>query len=176
MIRQLLLCTVLGMSLAQPLVAGTPCAFEYCFGAVGIGCCGIPGIRSATEWGCEGERCVINAGSWEHDECCWAHGREGTMCGALVGPACNAEWQTAVHRTLHRLSWMRVVDKTRRETNGRVDRSEFCAPTGTIVAREDEDKCCTRRARLLNPVAEADLVRRQGVLIDDTYVAVVCSR
>ena len=172
----LLLLALVASPSAQPVGARSPCALEYCFGAVGIGCCGIPGIRSADVWGCEGSRCVVNAGSWDHDECCWQHGRDGTMCGVLVGPACNAEWDRAVHRTLHRLSWMRVVDRTHRETDGRVDRSQLCAPSGTIVARGDEGKCCARRGRALDPVAEAERVKRQGVVLDHTFEAVVCGQ
>jgi hypothetical protein len=42
----------------------------YCFGAAG-GACGDGANHSGPAGACWNGRCPINAGSWEHDTCCW---------------------------------------------------------------------------------------------------------
>ncbi len=156
----------------------------YCFGAIGAHCGGIPipGTPQGEYWGCSGNNCVINAGSWEHDECCFRNDRVGTMCGVISGPACNAEWSKAVHRTLHRLSWKRRVDSCKSSERGpapgRVIHAEYCAPAGTIVAREDAARCCGGRARAFNfqDAGDQGLARAQRVIFDPSYVAAVCTQ
>jgi len=80
---------------------------NLCFGAAGEMCGGIPipGLPQGEHWGCTGTQCVINAGSFKHDECCFklnkeGRKKEGTACGAtyLVGTECNIESAWALQR------------------------------------------------------------------------------
>src|SRR5690606_39386221 len=52
--------------ISRPPVVASP---RYCFGALGADCGGAQsGIPTSAL--CAGGECYINAGSWEHDECC----------------------------------------------------------------------------------------------------------
>ena len=57
---------------------------NQCFGAVGSRCGGTPSSWSVdippfVQLGCRGDRCWTNAGSWEHDECCFRN-KGGVAC------------------------------------------------------------------------------------------------
>ena len=45
-----------------------------CYGAIGDNCGAADGFNFGL---CAGNRCMINAGSWEHDECCVAYRKNG---------------------------------------------------------------------------------------------------
>ena len=112
-----------------------------CFGVVGLSCDGIE-LPSGTFAGCIGDECTINAGSWDHDECCF-RSPNGHFCGvqnAANGPACSAQWNVAIHRVTHGLSWRRQINKCVHNTVGRVDFSSYCAFSGWIVASTDRAK------------------------------------
>jgi hypothetical protein len=124
---------------------------EYCFGALGAQCGGAQmGIPLAAL--CAAGYCRINAGSWEHDECCWAHPR-GMAC--QVGPLdhvlghdghCVAEWNKALSRLQAGLNWARQVDFNKPNRTGRVVFSDYCAPAGSRVHQDDVRYCCSRQA------------------------------
>lgn len=124
---------------------------EYCFGALGAQCGGAQqGIPTTAL--CLGGQCQINAGSWEHDECCFAH-PGGMACQA--GPLdyvtghngkCVNEWNKALARLQAGLNWTRRVDFNKPNSTGRVEFSEYCAPAGARVHRDDVRYCCSRQA------------------------------
>jgi len=151
-------------------------SLPYCFGAVGMFCGGIPYLPNGEIWGCAGSRCVINAGSIAHDECCYKYPVNGTMCGSIIGDKCNNEWNKALHRTLHRLSWNRKVNTCSANNSGKVNFKEYCALNDTIIAEEDADKCCSKSARKLNEHDKQDmqLIMSQGVILDGTYTPAIC--
>lgn len=124
---------------------------EYCFGALGAQCGGAQ-YNLPTHALCALGKCKINAGSWEHDECCYANPR-GMACQA--GPldyvtghsgACVNEWNKALARLNANLNWTRPVDFNRPNSSGRVEFALYCAPTGTPVHRDDVRYCCSRQA------------------------------
>jgi hypothetical protein len=151
---------------------------NYCFGAVGNKCSGLPiPAPQGVLWGCIGNHCVINAGSFEHDVCCDQHkGKDGKWCGDLEsaeGKYCRKEWDKAQHRTLSRLSWKRRVDtceKTEKkpgEEKVTVNHEMYCAPAGTIVAQDDAVACCNKKVRGFNYNNREDQSRAkaQGVIL-----------
>ncbi len=101
--------------------------------------------------------CQINAGSWEHDECCIEkrvggnapESEQGScslhMAVLLNQPyVCEAEFNKAVARLGQFLTWTRNVDATIENTTGIVDFSAYCAQAGSIVfASEVEKYCCS---------------------------------
>jgi hypothetical protein len=124
---------------------------EYCFGALGAQCGGAQHNLPTTAL-CAAGLCQINAGSWEHDECCFANPK-GLAC--QVGPAdyltghdgkCVNEWNKALARLAAGLNWTRRVDFNRPNTTGRVEFSLYCAETGVRVHQEDIRYCCSRQA------------------------------
>ncbi len=128
-----------------------PVKREYCFGALGAQCGGAQnGVP--THALCALGQCKINAGSWEHDQCCFAHPR-GMACQA--GPldyatghngSCVTEWNKALARLSANLNWTRQVDFNRPNSTGRVEFDLYCAPTGTYVHQDDVRYCCSRQA------------------------------
>ena len=155
-----------------------------CFGALGQMCGGlpVPGAPQGEYWGCTGTQCVINAGSWRHDECCLKYGKIGNMCGgpkSATSQVCLKELTAAFLRITHRLSWKRWVDTcvdNTKETKGEVEHKWYCAPAGTIVAEEDAFACCNKKVRLYNPLNAQDQRRAntQGVKMDGSFVPAVC--
>lgn len=128
-----------------------PVKTEYCFGALGAQCGGAQHNLSTTAL-CAGGYCQINAGSWEHDECCFKNS-QGLACQA--GPldyaighngACEAQWNKALARLTAGLNWTRRIDYNKPNTTGRVEFAAYCAPTGTRVLQEDVRYCCSRQA------------------------------
>jgi hypothetical protein len=140
------------------LLIHTPSALaidgERCFGAAGREC----GIQSGmgTTSACALGKCLINGGSWEHDECCWKHSyvlKDGKSCvsgGAALGVAevCNGVWQKAWKRFREGWSWKRSVDFSKRNATGKVVFSEYCATQGARVHRYDTEYCCSKQAKL----------------------------
>jgi len=159
----------------------------FCFGASGQFCGGLPFIPFAAQlgeayWGCAGNNCVINAGSWVHDQCCAEYPEVGRFCGPAEKTAfskvCWTETDRAGHRLAHRLSWKRRVNTCTPNGTGIVNHAEYCAPAGTIVAKEDAPMCCSRMARAFNPQDAGDqgLARAQRVIFDPSYVPAVCTQ
>jgi UDP-N-acetylenolpyruvoylglucosamine reductase len=152
----------------------------YCFGSAGQMCGGmpLPGVPQGEYWGCTGTQCVINAGSMEHDKCCYDNPKVGNMCGpgTATSQVCLKELTKAAHRIVHRLFWKRWVDTCYANTTGIVDHAQYCAPSGTIVAREDAFACCNEKVRAYNPanVQDQRRAKTQGVKMDGTFVPAVC--
>jgi hypothetical protein len=120
--------------------------------------------------------CVINAGSWAHDECCFAN-PAGVFCGledAFASGTCGASWDRAVHRVVHGLNWRRKVNQCRVDDDGIVDFAEYCAPAGTIVASGDRQKCCGRRTRAYRTGRDLGKAIAQAVVFDGTFRPRVC--
>ncbi len=139
---------------------------EFCFGAVGAQC----GVQQGLAGFCAGGRCPVNAGSWEHDECCWKN-PNGLACkdGPLdyLAPTrhrnvCAAEWDKAVAHWVGGLNWWRDVNFRKANTTGVVVHGDYCAPAGTIILAADARKCCSRSARQPN-VRDTPTYVAQGV-------------
>jgi hypothetical protein len=126
-----------------------------CLGAAGMNCGDMDGEAGSCIK--ETGTCLVNAGSWRHDECCVAN-PEGGMCDnnpaefvgqVLPGGAqvCQGDFNTAVDRVRTPLTWMRRVDFAARNTSGRVDHAAYCAPGGTLMPRGEEGYCCSHTSR-----------------------------
>jgi hypothetical protein len=183
------------------------CGFEpgQCFGAVGMACQGaLPteaevalgaaaGVISpagvlfaaasfleTSYLGCAPDgSCVVNAGSWAHDECCASEGAAGVFCsveGTLQpGGPCQGSWDRAVHRVIHGLNWRRHLDQCRVDGDGRVDFADYCAPAGTIVARSDRTRCCGQRTRPFRFESDFPQAVRQALILDGSFTPRVCT-
>jgi hypothetical protein len=134
-----------------------------CFGALGMDC-GFPleGLRLKVAL-CGPPGCLINGGSWEHDECCVQH-PQGMACRR--GPAdavlgndghCVAEWNKAVTLATLGLNWFRKVDFNECNTSGHVVFNEYCALKGSIVRKDDVKYCCSKSASTLDALTPAEL-------------------
>lgn len=139
-------------SVAKPVSAKV----EYCFGALGAQC-GLPQANLPTTALCAAGHCQINAGSWEHDECCFAN-PGGMACTAgpldyLTGHngRCVKEWNKALSRLAAGLNWTRPIDFNEPNGSGRVNFSKYCAPTGTRLHADDVRYCCSRQADPVPP-------------------------
>lgn len=132
---------------------------QRCHGAVGMGC---------GEW-LAGDLavviplpdgmvlCMINAGSWRHDECCESQPNDnpGVMCagGGETSTNCHSQWARAHHRTINGYSWWRRVDPNRVDTTPlRVDHPLFCGRRNARIHTRDVTTteapfCCSRRSR-----------------------------
>lgn len=137
--------------LTLPTQPRVPVKTEYCFGALGAQCGGAQHNLPTTAL-CAAGFCQINAGSWEHDECCFTNSN-GMAC--KVGPVdyitghngkCVNEWNKALARLGAGLNWTRRVDFNRPNTTGRVEFSLYCAETGARVHQDDVRYCCSRQA------------------------------
>lgn len=133
-----------------------------CLGAAGQNC----GDRSKGEVSTcipETGTCLVNAGSWLHDECC-VRNPEGGLCDGKMeetvtqvvpggSQVCHGEFNKAVSRLGTPFTWLRRVDFSARNTTGIVDHAAYCAPAGTLVdsAAGEQRFCCSRRARLPAP-------------------------
>lgn len=136
---------------------------ERCFGAAGTGCNdSIGGVGT-----CIGGSCTINAGSWQHDECCLRN-RSGGMCDGkfeeiftaqgVGGPpqVCQAEFNMAFSRVGTPLSWRRQINVNTVNNSGTVDFTNYCAPAGSFMPRGEANRfCCSRQARALNAAESA---------------------
>jgi hypothetical protein len=144
---------------------------EFCFGALGAGCGGaqhgVPVLAL-----CANGRCLINAGSWAHDECCWRN-PDGYVCreGPLdlvanqAASACRADLDRAVAHLAGGLNWSRPVNFQRANTTGVVVHAEYCAPDGTVLKRQDARYCCSRMARPVQVPADLPRLAEQAVAI-----------
>ena len=130
---------------------------QHCFGALGAECGLLPTLGLPVTALCSLGTCSINAGSWEHDECCWDHPR-GMAC--QVGPLdsltghdgnCVVTWNKALDRLGRSLSWQRSIDFNRENRTGTVVFAAYCAPAGTRIDRADAQFCCSRSAHAPPP-------------------------
>lgn len=129
-----------------------------CFGAGGSNC-GAPlplfGLNPSAA--CSGGLCLYSGGSWTHDECC-ARNPSGHACGGpetfVSGESlCRAQMNLALSRAANGFSWHRDTNFSKVNADGRVVARDACAPSGTIVHRDDERFCCARLGVTLNPSA-----------------------
>jgi len=146
---------------------------DSCFGAIGSRC-GITSEPFDTPFSlCVSNRCLTNAGSWDHDECCWQF-PNGKLCRAPGAPhdgRCAAELSKAISRLSAGYNWRSDIDFNTQNTTGVVVRTTFCAPPGTIVHRNDVDRCCSNSSRQIasaftDPIqAAADFAKatQQGI-------------
>ncbi|MDQ3474113.1 MAG: hypothetical protein M3447_10285, partial [Acidobacteriota bacterium] len=124
---------------------------DTCFGAAGSRC-GFQSEGFDTPLAlCTNNQCLINAGSWDHDECCWQfpNGKVCRSLGAAHDGKCTSEFSKALTRLAAGYNWRRNISFSTLNTSGVVDRDAFCAPAGTIVHRNDVDRCCSSSVRLL---------------------------
>lgn len=162
-------------------VAACGAGNNQCFGAVGMNCSGdglgIVPSESISQVGCQGSSCWVNAGSWLHDQCCTAlpNGRWCDGIGSSLNAGCVTQWDTATHRYSHNLGWKRTVDKCAVNNTGTVVFADYCAPTGTIVAAPDAIRCCGRASRGFNASTDAARAIAQGVVLDGSFLPVVCT-
>lgn len=147
-------CAILGalaLSTLLPLQSARAQSGERCFGALGMECG--PQSNLLPTALCGAGICRINAGSWEHDECCWANRNSGKSCIPTAqspgqAPVCNASWQKALSRLSGGWSWTRQVDFSRYNATGKVERSLYCAVKGSLIHKDDVKYCCSRSARM----------------------------
>ena len=151
---------------------------DSCFGSLGSRC-GITseGFETAGAL-CVNNQCLTNAGSWEHDECCWDF-PNGKWCRdptANHDGRCVAELSKALSRLAAGYNWKTNINFSVQNLTGTVVRATFCAPVGTIVHRNDVNRCCSGNARLMatamsDPIqAAADLAKatQQGITTELT--------
>ncbi|MFQ5328895.1 MAG: hypothetical protein ACE5D4_02775 [Thermodesulfobacteriota bacterium] len=140
---------------------------QLCFGAIGNNCGDVE--AGELEYGdycvrhdpiTEPDRatCFINGGSWEYDECCVAkrvggdapESEQGSCLpriAKLLGQplVCQAEREKVAVRQLMGLTWVREVDSSVANRDGKVAFEEYCAPSGTIVHWDEVPRyCCSR--------------------------------
>jgi len=123
-----------------------------CFGALGADCGQPQGLIPPTAL-CSGGTCFINAGSWDHDECCFRN-RGGVACN-LPHPddgsgTCGALFAKAIRLATKGIMWSRRIDFNERNPTGTVNHAEYCAPANTLLSPGDAAKCCSRATRALN--------------------------
>lgn len=130
---------------------------ERCFGALGAACGQPQGLIPPSAL-CSGGTCFVNAGSWDHDECCFRN-RGGVACN-LPHPddgsgTCGALFAKAIRLATKGLMWSRRVDFSERNPTGTVNHPLYCAPANTLLSPGDGAKCCSRATRSLNAVETA---------------------
>lgn len=122
---------------------------ERCFGAVGLECGQPP--PNVPDALCLGNACLINAGSWKHDECCWEQKVSGSgkscISFALNTPAevCADSWAKAWNRVTFGQSWRRTLNLSKRSTTGEVVFDEYCAEPGARLHKDDAWFCCDKK-------------------------------
>ncbi|HVT45019.1 MAG TPA: carboxypeptidase-like regulatory domain-containing protein [Thermoanaerobaculia bacterium] len=128
---------------------------QKCFGALGAQCGQPQGLLPPTAL-CANGSCLVNGGSWDHDECCFRNPR-GMACQA--GPLdavtghdgnCVASWNKALRLVSKGLNWRRNADFQRTNGTGTVEFNLYCAPANTLLPPADAAKCCSRQSRALN--------------------------
>ena len=124
---------------------------DTCFGAIGSRC-GVTSEPFVTPFAlCVADHCLVNAGSWEHDECCWQF-PNGKLCRTPDGSHdgnCTVSLSKAISRLSKGYNWKVAINFSLEEENGVVNRNLFCAPPGTIVHRSDPNRCCSSSLRTL---------------------------
>lgn len=140
---------------------------ERCFGALGMQC----GQAEFQLSSCANGRCLVNQGSWTHDECC-ASNPGGFMCGGQdgrPGNRCAGEFLLgSLHLSSTPYNWRRNVDFNRVNRTGIVERALYCAPAGTFQPGDNARFCCSQRLEGLDTLDIAYL----GIL-DPKYVPLV---
>ena len=135
--------------------AGSSANEVFCFGAVGMNC-GTQMLEAAACVNILGRtNCLVNEGSWGHDECCFRTNERGTWCGPqnAFSPGCEREWNDSIRYTPMPFgSWVRSVNSNLRDTDGLVDHNLYCAQRGTILPREVTQRCCSRSAAPLEGI------------------------
>lgn len=124
---------------------------DRCFGAGGDQCGALSGqgfrLSSCVVNPLSSGRsfCSISGGSWAHDECCFDN-RQGYFCHGAETSApngvCSTEMVRAVSRAGLGYQWTRLVDNQRSDSDGTVNRGEYCASTGKTLHRNDRPFCC----------------------------------
>lgn len=131
---------------------------QRCYGAIGNNCGAADGFNFGL---CIGNRCKINAGSWEHDECCVKYRKNGPMPKSRQGSCtplphlrpfaqnCVVLFNKAVqHLAKPGLTWERRVN-TSKKVSGigsfRVIHKDMCNKSGGTLSCSDSKYCCSRR-------------------------------
>lgn len=138
---------------------------QRCYGAIGNNCGAADGFDNFGF--CVGNKCMINAGSWTHDECCIAQRRNGPApesqqgsCSPVISGSppphvCQAEFNTAVaHLAAPGLTWTRTVDTSAQRcttTTMQVDHTAMCNQSGGTLSCTDQRMCCSRSAKPAGP-------------------------
>lgn len=149
---------------------------KTCFGALGIGCDGIIPFSDNSEVGCDQESCLINAGSWLHDECCIQH-PFGSYCRPrkfFPGGTCTKEFLVGTKRLLAGFNWRRNVLMDRENNTSKVEFNLYCAPSGTVIHQEDVRYCCNKQARKIDLQKDDWQIQQQWVKTWALPQAVVC--
>jgi hypothetical protein len=140
--------------------SGPACATvcQRCYGAIGNNC----GVADGFNFGfCAGNLCMINAGSWEHDECCIKHRQNGpsTVQGSCSPPAsgappphvCQTEFnKAAAHLAAPGLTWTRTVSTSKAICGtGELDvvHADMCNLSGGTLGCADKKYCCSGSAQ-----------------------------
>ena len=103
------------VSATEQALGGSAPATDYCYGAHGANCDGVPTL-SPVPLGGDWYRLPVSVGSQVHDRCCnqaHAGGRLGYMCaGNTDTTECQAEWFQAVTDQLYGYVWWDDFDVT----------------------------------------------------------------
>jgi len=145
---------------AATALAAAPAAWaDRCFGAAGMQCGAfadgpLDSVAFCAAWNFNPVTtfCEVSGGSWTHDSCC-ADNPNGRWCAGLTSAfnsGCVGAWDRAVHRFTWGYHWVRLVDGTRDDNDGTVNRSEYCARPGAGVHKNDTEYCCSNRWRQPN--------------------------
>jgi hypothetical protein len=129
---------------------------EFCFGALGNRCGQPQGPIPPTAL-CTAGRCFINGGSWDHDECCFAHpqGKACRLPELAHDGNCVTAWDKALRLTGKGLMWQRSINFAEGNTTGRVDFAKYCAPANALLNPADANRCCAGSARALTSAEAA---------------------
>jgi hypothetical protein len=125
---------------------------QACFGAIGNQCGLAPFDGMPPSALCSNGTCTINAGSWDHDECCFAHPR-GMACRLAHADAvaghdgnCQDSWNKAHERLARGLSWPRSgINFNTKNNTGKVEFDDYCAKKGSFVDKDDDKYCCNAK-------------------------------
>lgn len=149
--------TIRALCVLIALTSPTAFAGDKCFGAVGQQCGMFSGgplasVAFCSPWNFNPATtfCEVSGGSWTHDSCC-ADNPNGRWCdglGSAFNEGCVTAWNRALSRFGWGYHWVRLVDGTRQDNDGNVNRSEYCAANGSGVHKSDTQYCCSNSYRL----------------------------
>ncbi len=141
-------------------IEGPACTIvcQRCYGANGNNCGAADGINFGF---CVGNQCLINAGSWAHDECCIRHrwGGPASQQGSCSPPPfgsepryCQTEFaKAATHLPNPQLTWKRTVNTSKRTCSDQVNmpvlHADMCNPRGGTLLCSDVKYCCSRNGK-----------------------------
>ena len=160
-------CSAAGQCICNPDIRGTACKtiVQTCYGAAGNNCGPADGIANfgLCAYTPLGPSCKINAGSWEHDECCIRHRlggpnpQQGSCTAPGLGPPpyyCQDLLAKAVLHIQHpELSWTRYkMDFGKKYTRTEeiempVTHLDMCNESGGTLLCSDVQYCCSRSGR-----------------------------